>query len=53
MDVNDLDDIGALIPTPPCDDIVGKFCNDRFVEVSIDEVLTHERAGDMCYVFAY
>jgi hypothetical protein len=30
---------------PPCDNIVGKFRNDRFVEVSIDEVLTREGAG--------
>jgi hypothetical protein len=38
---------------PPCDNIVGKFCNNRFVEVSIDEVLTRKRAGQASYVFAH
>jgi hypothetical protein len=36
---------------PPCDDIVGKFGNNGFVEVSINEVLIHEKAGDTFYVF--
>jgi hypothetical protein len=36
---------------PPHDDIVGKFCKDRLVEVSIGEVFTHKRAGQASYVF--
>jgi hypothetical protein len=38
---------------PPCDYIVGKFCNDGFVKISMDEVLTRERAGQASYFFAH
>jgi hypothetical protein len=38
---------------PPHDAIMGKFCKERLVEVSINEVFARKRAGQASYVFAH